>query len=138
VGLAVGGGIIWLIRLIGGAALKREAMGFGDVTLMAMIGTFVGWQGAIVVFFLAPFAGAVWGIAQWFTRGEHEVPYGPFLCLAACVVVADWPAVWLSVHPYFELGGLFAVLLVVAMALLGLMLMAYRVLRQRLGPANSP
>ena len=36
-------------------------MGFGDVTLLAMIGAFVGWQGVIVVFFLAPFAGAVIG-----------------------------------------------------------------------------
>ena len=44
VGMAAGGGLVWLVRLIGGAALGREAMGFGDVTLMAMIGAFLGWQ----------------------------------------------------------------------------------------------
>ena len=137
VGMAVGGGIIWLVRVVAGWALTREAMGFGDVTLMAMIGAFVGWQGAIVVFFLAPFAGAVLGIAQWLSRGEHEVPYGPFLCLATCVVVGDWSGVWPTVSDYFALGELFAVLLVVSMALLGLMLVVYRALRQRIGSAQS-
>ncbi|MEN6407968.1 MAG: A24 family peptidase, partial [Thermoguttaceae bacterium] len=62
VGAAVGGGLIWAVRIIGKAVLRREAMGFGDVTLMAMIGAFLGWQPCLVVFFLAPFAGLVVGI----------------------------------------------------------------------------
>ena len=54
VGLAFAGGLIWSVRIIAGRALGVEAMGFGDVTLMAMIGTFLGWQAAFLVFFLAP------------------------------------------------------------------------------------
>ena len=54
VGMAAGGGMIWIVRVIGAATLGREAMGFGDVTLMSMIGAFVGWQGSLIVFFLAP------------------------------------------------------------------------------------
>ncbi len=42
VGLAFGGGLIWAVRIACYVALRREAMGFGDVTLMAMIGSFVG------------------------------------------------------------------------------------------------
>ena len=65
VGLAAAGGIVWLVRIIGRYALRKEAMGFGDVTLMAMIGSFLGWQACLFVFFLAPFAGLLLGIANW-------------------------------------------------------------------------
>ena len=60
--MAVGAAVIWTIRFIASVILKREAMGFGDVTLMAMIGAFLGWQAVIIVFFLSPFAGAVVGV----------------------------------------------------------------------------
>ena len=83
VGMAAGGGLIWLVRIIGSAALGREAMGFGDVTLMAMIGAFLGWQTCLIVFFLAPLAGIVLGIVQLILRRGSEIPYGPFLCLGA-------------------------------------------------------
>src|SRR6185295_3432257 len=39
-GLAIGGCIVWAVRISGTLALKKEAMGFGDVTLLAMIGAF--------------------------------------------------------------------------------------------------
>ncbi len=57
-GLVGSGGIVWAVRLIGTAALRREAMGFGDVTLMMMVGTFLGWQACLIAFFISPFAGA--------------------------------------------------------------------------------
>jgi prepilin signal peptidase PulO-like enzyme (type II secretory pathway) len=79
VGLAVGGGLVWMVRIIGAAVLRREAMGFGDVTLMAMIGAFLGWQACLLIFFLAPFAGLVIGGLKWVFHGEREIPYGPFL-----------------------------------------------------------
>ncbi len=50
------GGVIWAVRVLGRWTLRMEAMGFGDVTLMAMIGTYMGWQASLVVFFLAPLA----------------------------------------------------------------------------------
>ena len=83
VGLAVGGCMIWSVRIVGGWSLGREAMGFGDVTLLAMIGAFLGWQACLLVFFLAPFAGLVIGIGRWAFRLGNEIWYGPFLCLAA-------------------------------------------------------
>jgi prepilin signal peptidase PulO-like enzyme (type II secretory pathway) len=51
VGMAVGGGTIWAVRIVGTHALGQEAMGFGDVTLMAMIGAFTGWQPTLIIFF---------------------------------------------------------------------------------------
>jgi prepilin signal peptidase PulO-like enzyme (type II secretory pathway) len=94
VGLAAGGGVIWLVRVIGAVTLGREAMGFGDVTLMAAIGSFVGWQACVMIFFLAPCLGLVLGIAQLILGGSRQIPYGPFLCLATLVVVLAWRACW--------------------------------------------
>jgi prepilin signal peptidase PulO-like enzyme (type II secretory pathway) len=93
-GMAASGGLIWLVRIIGSATLGREAMGFGDVTLMAMIGAFLGWQSSLVIFFLAPLAGVVVGTGLWIVRRENEIPYGPFLCLAAVVLLVCWPPIW--------------------------------------------
>ncbi|MCE9545664.1 MAG: A24 family peptidase [Planctomycetia bacterium] len=106
VGLAVGGGIVWAVRLIGYAVLRREAMGFGDVTLLAMIGTFVGWQPCVLIFLFAPLAGVLIGVGQWLLRKEQEIPYGPFLCLATVAVIVGWAGVWTRAQVYFQTLGL--------------------------------
>ena len=81
--MAVGGVAVWLVRIVGSLALGQEAMGFGDVTLMGMIGAFLGWQPALLVFFLAPFTGVLIAVSQWLLTGRKDIAYGPFLCLAA-------------------------------------------------------
>ncbi len=131
IGLAVGGGMIWAIRIIGAAILKREAMGFGDVTLMAMIGAFLGWQPAIIVFFLAPFAGALIGIVQVILRGENVVPYGPYLCLAAFVVIFFWAPIWNYAGPMFAIPWLVPSAIGICLPLLALLLFAWKKLRDR-------
>ena len=93
-GMAIGGGLVWVVRIIGAVTLRREAMGFGDVLLMMMIGTFMGWQACLVIFFLAPFAGLLVGVLQMLVRRDQEIPYGPFLCLATLFVLLAWPSVW--------------------------------------------
>lgn len=104
IGMAVGGGMIWVVRIAGAWALKREAMGFGDVTFMAMIGAFLGWQPCVFIFFVAPLAGLVLGVARWLIGLGHEMPYGPFLSLATVVVVLFWPHFWLWAEPFFEVA----------------------------------
>ena len=69
-------------------------MGFGDVTLMAMIGAFLGWQACLIVFFLAPLAGLVLGLVQLILRRGKHIPYGPFLCLAALATIVGWATIW--------------------------------------------
>jgi prepilin signal peptidase PulO-like enzyme (type II secretory pathway) len=122
VGMAVGGSIIWVVRVVGTAVLQREAMGFGDVTLMAMIGSFLGWQPSLIVFFLAPFAGLVIGVATLILHRQHEIPYGPFLCLAAAFVIFEWAAVWEQVIGVFALGWLVPLVIVICMGLLAVLL----------------
>ena len=132
VGMAASGGMIWLVRVIGSHALGREAMGFGDVTLMAMVGTFIGWQAALITFFIAPFAGLLIGIAQWMLHREHEIPYGPFLCLATAFVIVAWASVWQSTEIYFELGWLVPGVVGFCLVLMGVMLWLWRMVRNLL------
>jgi leader peptidase (prepilin peptidase)/N-methyltransferase len=110
-GYLVGGGLIWATRILGTLAFGREAMGLGDVHLLAAVGAALGWQDAVAVYLLAPFLGiafaagvAVLGSAAFgrllgdrfrAARGRlREIPYGPHLALAAAAVIFARPAVW--------------------------------------------
>lgn len=126
VGLAVSGGMIWAVRLIGFFALKKEAMGFGDVTLMAMAGTFMGWQPSLVIFFLAPFAALVIGGLQWLMHRESEMYYGPYLCMATLVVLLRWPDVWRQISPVFEIGWLVPTVVMACLVLMAIILAMLR------------
>jgi len=66
---------------------ETESMGGGDVKFLAMIGAFLGWQKALLTFFLAPFFGVVIGVVNLVTKKDHTIPYGPFLALAAVVSI---------------------------------------------------
>ena len=93
-GAATGAGVTWLARGISSAVLGQEAMGFGDVTLMAMIGSFLGWQPMLFVFLLAPFCGLVVGLTVKSLLNRPYVPYGPYLSAAAVVVMLSWRWIW--------------------------------------------
>jgi len=133
VGVAVGGSLAWTVRIVGGWVLGREAMGFGDVTLMAMIGSFLGWQACLLVFFLAPFAGLAFGVAQWCLHGETELPYGPYLCLAALVVMVRWASLWHWFSGPFFVPWLVPVALACCLVLLPILLGLVRLVRITLG-----
>ena len=94
IGLAVSAGIVWFTRAGASLALGREAMGMGDVTLMAMVGIWLGWQPAVLIFFLATFIGLAHGLFQLVMHRENELPFGPSLCLAAVLVTLFWQFVW--------------------------------------------
>ena len=132
VGLAAGGGVIWTVRILGTRLLGQEAMGFGDVTLMAMIGTFIGWQSCVIVFFLAPFAGAVIALVKLIVSGNRDIAYGPFLCLGTLVLVIGWTALWPAFAPFYSVWWLVPVLMAVCMVLLVVLLGSWVWLRNRL------
>ena len=120
--------MIWLVRIIGQATLKKEAMGFGDVTLMAMIGSFVGWQACLMIFFLAPFAALAVGIVQLVLIRENLIPYGPFLCLATLGVIVVWGGIWQWATPLFYLGWFIPLAMLGCMALMGVLLVVVRLI----------
>lgn len=100
-GYLVGGGIVWVFRIGGSLALGKEAMGLGDVHLMAAAGACLGWIDPLLAFFVAPFLGIGWAILsvffrQLFHREGTALPYGPHLAAATLMV--------LLAKPVFELG----------------------------------
>ena len=125
-GMVASGLVVWAVRIVGSAALGREAMGFGDVTLMMMIGAFIGWQAGVVAFFVAPFAGLVVGVLQLVINRDNAIPYGPFLCLGTLAVVVGWSEVWLAVRDFYAVWWLIPAVFAVVFPLLGAMLLVWR------------
>lgn len=117
-GIVVGGGVVWIVRAVGAWVLRQEAMGFGDVILMAMIGSFLGWQATIVVFFIAPLFAILAVAVTLLWRREREIPYGPYLSLAAVTLLFGWQWLWPAAERFFALGWLFPILALIMVGLL--------------------
>lgn len=132
-GLLVGGASIWGIRLIGQWVLRQEAMGFGDVILMAVIGSFLGWQPTLVVFFIAPALALVVVMFSWIFRRQREIPYGPYLSLATIFVLFGWQTIWEKSERFFDLGPLLALFGLFAAAVLAVSLMSMQLAKRLLG-----
>ena len=106
VGLLAGAGLTQSFRWVFSKAIGREAMGFGDVTLMGMIGAYLGWEAAVLAFFLAPFFGILHAVAKVFayvrkrvlgdsvSSTDREMPFGPYLSMAALMLMLLWPWIW--------------------------------------------
>jgi leader peptidase (prepilin peptidase)/N-methyltransferase len=108
IGACAGAGMIAIVGWLGEVALKREAMGLGDVTLMAFVGAAIGPTRAIMTVFVAStigaitFLGVVYPVA-WMRRGHRReqtelalgaaafeaplVPFGVFLAPAALLTL---------------------------------------------------
>jgi leader peptidase (prepilin peptidase)/N-methyltransferase len=106
IGLAVGAGLTFFVRQTFSFVFRREAMGLGDVTLMGMIGASLGWQAAVLTFFIGPFLGlghAAWKLLKYLKKrlsgdqlsgADREIPYGPYLSMAAALLFFSWKWIW--------------------------------------------
>ena len=77
-----------------GQAWEETALGFGDVNLAGVIGLLMGWPGAIAALFVGMLTAAVFSAGYLlitFARGNYKafasIPYAPFLCLGAVLMV---------------------------------------------------
>ncbi len=83
-GAAVGFVLLWLVGTAGTWVFKEDAMGGGDIKMMAMVGSFVGWRGVL----LTIFAGALLGsliFVPLSLKKKRLVPFGVFLAVGAVV-----------------------------------------------------
>jgi leader peptidase (prepilin peptidase) / N-methyltransferase len=98
-GIAAGGGLLWLIIEVWLRLRGVEAMGFGDVKMLAMIGAFLGLKLTILTFILSSLMGGVIGLIVIATRRggmSTALPYGTMLAFAAFIAsvagerLIDW------------------------------------------------
>jgi len=122
-GLLIGSATVLWIALFAEALLKKEAMGFGDVKFLGMIGAFCGWRGGVVAVFGGAIVGTVWfsvaliwqkiagapaplapksetpeGEPTPLAFGAH-VPFGPMLAIAGAIYflfLERWVDAWFA------------------------------------------
>ncbi|MEK7470124.1 MAG: prepilin peptidase [Planctomycetota bacterium] len=109
IGAAVAAGAIWMVGFFGKVAFRKEAMGFGDVKLMAWMGGLLGWKASIFVFLIASCLGAGVGVpvmaanrltnAWRAARGKPPIPFdsylafGPYLAAAGLAMFLWYSAI---------------------------------------------
>jgi leader peptidase (prepilin peptidase)/N-methyltransferase len=95
-GAAVGFGLLWLVAVVGKWYFKQEAMGGGDVKMMAMVGAFLGWQGTLLTVFLGALIGSLIFVPLSLAGSRKLVPFGIFLAIgaAATYLAGPWILAW--------------------------------------------
>jgi leader peptidase (prepilin peptidase)/N-methyltransferase len=87
---AICSGALWAVRAMYEKVRKREGLGLGDVKMGAMIGAFLGIQGALLTLLVGSLLGVVVGLGYtWFTGKDastYELPFGSFLGVSALAV----------------------------------------------------
>jgi leader peptidase (prepilin peptidase) / N-methyltransferase len=92
-GAAVGFAVLWVVGLVGGRIFKEDAMGGGDIKMMAMVGAFLGWDGVLLTIFLGALTGTVVFVPISLFGRKRLVPFGVFLAIGAAVTFLAGPAV---------------------------------------------
>jgi len=89
-GLLIGGGSLWFVAWLYNLIARRDGMGGGDIKLLAMIGTIIGWKGVIFTIFASSVMGSCIGITMMLIKGKnmkYAIPFGPFLSIGAIAYV---------------------------------------------------
>jgi leader peptidase (prepilin peptidase) / N-methyltransferase len=85
-GFVIGGVVLLIMGYLGGLIFKKEAMGGGDIKLLAGIGAVLGWHKVLSTLIIASFFGSLVGITLILTKKisrKDYIPFGPFLAFAA-------------------------------------------------------
>jgi prepilin signal peptidase PulO-like enzyme (type II secretory pathway) len=90
-GWIIGGAMGWFCRIIGTLALGKEALGMGDVHILAAAGAIAGWPVAFLAFFSAALLTLLAIVVIRLRRQSRALPYGPWLALAflLCSIFQD-------------------------------------------------
>lgn len=92
IGLAFGGGFLWLVAETYKRISGKDALGFGDVKLLGMVGAFYGFQGALMTILFGSIIGSVVGGLQILvTRNKVDtpIPFGPYLAVGIVIYIFE-------------------------------------------------
>ncbi len=94
-GALIGGGVMMMVAVLGGAAFKKEVMGFGDVKLFASLGLALGVTGTVATLVGASILSGVFaaaGLASGKYKKDDVRPLGPYICACGCCYIfVVWP-----------------------------------------------
>jgi prepilin signal peptidase PulO-like enzyme (type II secretory pathway) len=105
VGYLIGGAWIWGMRIFGTLGFGKEAMGLGDVHILAAVGAVCGWITPSLVFFAAPIIALLWAMHLLASGRQRELPYGPWLAFASLVVILFYDDIMGLAAPSFAAFG---------------------------------
>jgi len=89
-GASFGAGIILFIIETYYIFTGKEGMGYGDANIMAVIGSFLGWEKVLLTIFFASLIGSVVGVTLMVLKGKNAkfaLPFGPFLSIGAYITL---------------------------------------------------
>ena len=79
--------LMYLLKLFGDLLFKKESMGGGDIKLMFVFGLVLGWPTALLSIFASSFIGLPVSMVMIAKSDSHEIPWGPFLTIAAIILL---------------------------------------------------
>lgn len=83
--------VMYLIKILGDKAFKKESLGGGDIKLMFLFGLVLGFPMSIITIFLATFIAFPIALIILITSRDNVIPFGPFLSMAAILIfIAKW------------------------------------------------
>lgn len=89
-GMVVGGGTLWIIRVIANRAYGFETLGFGDIKLMAACGLWLGAQGVLAALSLGAFCGIIYALVLAIKNRSSintmMIPAGPGFIIGSIVI----------------------------------------------------
>ncbi len=109
IGLVGAGGCLWLVGFAAGKLLRKEAMGLGDVKLLAMAGALFGLNITLLGLLLASILGCLIGIPLLLVRKpgtSNHIPFGPFICAGILLAALAGDKIWTWYFNLFPLPNL--------------------------------
>ena len=80
-GVLVGSGLLYIVRLAYKLVRRREGLGEGDILLMLPVGIMFGFWGTLMILILSTFSGGVFAFILVILgkEREHQIPFVPFI-----------------------------------------------------------